>query len=415
MKFLLQTFGSHGDVNPFLGLALTLQKRGHGVTLATNPYFESFIRDAGVPFTPIGEKDDFVRTLSHPDLWHPRRGLRFVMREGVVPLLRPSYEMATAFTREPDTAILGSVLAVGTRIAYEKWKFPYITIHLQPQAIMSLDSPPVYPQANLSRLPRWALQLMYGMGDWMVDRFLNPEFSALRRELGLPPQSQIFREWIHSPLLTLGLWPEWYAAPARDWPKSVRLSGFPFYDGVSEKPTEDRLGAFLKEGDPPVVFTPGSAMRQGNAFFRESVAACRELGCRGLLLTKFREQIPASLPPGIEHFEYVPFERVLPSAAAFVHHGGIGTTAQALRAGVPQLVMPLAHDQPDNAARVKKLGSGLVISPRQYQARRVASLLRSLIGDPHVKQQAVGWASRCREEEGLRQACERIEAVTRKG
>ena len=123
---------------------------------------------------------------------------------------------------------------------------------------------------------------------------------------------------------------------------------------------------------PNCSMTPGSAMRHAQEFFAESVAACQRLGRRGLLLTRFAEQVPTDLPETIRHLEYVPFSRVLPRAAALVHHGGIGTTAQALAAGIPQLVMPLAHDQPDNAARLERLGVGRTIAPRRYRAARAA-------------------------------------------
>src|SRR5262249_32355180 len=151
------------------------------------------------------------------------------------------------------------------------------------------------------------------------------------------------------------LFPEWFGPPQPDWPPNVTMTSFPLFDerGLAELPTD--VETFLAAGTPPIVFTPGSAMKQGRAFFTTAVEACVRLGRRGVLLTRFGEQVPPSWPEGIRHFEYVPFSQVFPRAAAVVHHGGIGTTSQCLAAGVPQLIMHMAHDQPDNAARILKL------------------------------------------------------------
>src|SRR5262249_53944037 len=159
------------------------------------------------------------------------------------------------------------------------------------------------------------------------------------------PVRGIMSQWWHSPQRVLGLFPPWYGEPQPDWPPQVRLVGFPLYDerGVEELP--GGLADFLATGSPPLVFMPGSANAQAQDFFRAPVEACQRLGRRGLLLPRFPEQLPAPLPPTIRHFNFIPFSQVLPQAAALVHHGGIGTSAQALAAGVPQVVMPLAHDQ----------------------------------------------------------------------
>src|SRR5262249_16894786 len=143
-------------------------------------------------------------------------------------------------------------------------------------------------------------------------------------------------------------------------------------------------------GPPPVVFTAGSAMRQGHAFFAAAAEACRLMGRRGLLVTRYPEQLPSPLPEGVGHCRYMPFSQLLARSAALVHHGGIGTTAQAFAAGVPQLVMPMSHDQPDNAARVVRLGVGRSLPPRRFKAPAVARLLGELLSSPEV-------AARCRE------------------
>jgi UDP:flavonoid glycosyltransferase YjiC (YdhE family) len=154
-------------------------------------------------------------------------------------------------------------------------------------------------------------------------------------------------------------------------------------------------------------------MRHGEAFFREAAAACAALGRRALLVTPYREQLPKPLPPGTEQVDYAPFGTLFRSAAAVVHHGGIGTTAQALKAGVPQLVMPMAHDQPDNAARLERLGVGAWIAPRRFSAGRVAGALERLLGSEAVRTRCTEIARRFDGTGGLDAACEALEACAR--
>ncbi len=409
--FLLITFGSSGDVNPFVGLGAALRTRGHTVTLATNPYFEKLIRQAGLDFVPMGTVQDFTATLDHPDLWHPRRGLPLVIRQGMIPLLRPSYELIRTRYQPGKTVVIASLLALGARIAQEKLGVPLVTVHLQPTAFPSLYQTPVYPQVDMSSWPRPLKRLIYWAGDWTVDRLLNPEFNRFRQELGLKPVRRIFAGWIHSPLLTLGLWPEWFSPPQPDWPKQARLSGFPLYDAAGVEPLPLELESFLQAGSAPVIFTPGSAMRQGKKFFEESLKACAQLGCRGLFLTKFPEQIPSPLPQTVRQFGYIPFSQVLPRAAAFVHHGGIGTTSQALAAGVPQLVMPLSHDQPDHAARVLRLGAGLVLKAQDYHVAAAVKQLRKLLENSIYKDTCTMLRKRLEGVNSLQKTCQLIESA----
>jgi UDP:flavonoid glycosyltransferase YjiC (YdhE family) len=199
-----------------------------------------------------------------------------------------------------------------------------------------------------------------------------------RSNLGLPPIRRFFRWWL-SPDLVIGLFPSWYAAPPADWPPQLQLAGFGRYDGTTaELPAE--VLAFCTAGPPPVAFTLGTGMRHAAEFFRTAVASCQSLGARGLLLSKYADVIPTRLPDGVRHCPFAPFRRLLPLCAAVVHHGGVGTTAAALEAGCPQLVLPLAWDQPDNAARVETLGVGLTLGRRRRGPGHVARALSRLTG-----------------------------------
>jgi UDP:flavonoid glycosyltransferase YjiC (YdhE family) len=413
VKVLLIPLGSHGDVHPFVGLGLTLRSRGHDVILITLGYFEKLVRSAGLDFVPLPMAEDFEEGLKDPDLWNPRRGFELVVRKSVVPYLRPVYELIAERYVPGETVVVPGTLAFGTRVAQDKLGVPTASAHLQPGVIRSEYQAPVLPGLFMPDwLPRFAKRWQYRLANALVvERILTRDLNAFRAEVGLPPVHDLMGGWWHSPQRVLGLFPDWYAPPQPDWPPQVRLTGFPLYDERELHDLPADLGEFLDAGEPPVVFTPGSAMRQGQAFFVAAVEACRLLGRRGLLLTRFPDQLPARLPEGVRHFSYVPFSRVLPRAAALVHHGGIGTTSQGLAAGVPQLVMPMAHDQPDNAARLQRLGVARALPPARFRAPAVAQALEGLLTSTDVAARCADYAGRIGASRPLDEAARLVEEL----
>ena len=244
----------------------------------------------------------------------------------------------------------------------------------------------------------------------LIDRTLCPPLNAFRQELGLAPVKRLMNGWWNSPQRVMGLWPEWFAPPQRDWPAQVMLTGFPLYDerGVAEMPPA--LEAFLAAGSAPIAFTPGSAMRHGHAFFQAAIEACERLGRRGLLLTRFGEQLPATLPTSVMHVTFAPFSLLLPRCAALVHHGGIGTMAQGFAAGIPQLVMPMSHDQPDNLLRLQRLGVGDGLAPEAFKGDAVAAKLSALLDNEGVIKRCGELSNRLKAAQPLETACAIMEA-----
>jgi len=398
-----------------IGIGAALRARGNAVALAANGHFAPAVRAAGLEFIEHGTEDEYRRVMDDPALWHRTNGFKTVFQQAILPVMPRTYEIVRAHAGSGRVAVVAAGVALGARVAQERLGVPMATVQLQPAPLRSVHENAVLPGLFMPRgMPRAIKRFLYWVGDVaVVDRVIAPGLNAFRAQVGLAaPVRRVLWEWWHSPRLAIGLFPAWYAPVQPDWPAQLTLTGFPLWDEAQTLGADEAVEEFLAEpGGPPIVFTPGSAMRHGERFFAESAQACRLLGRRGMLLTRFAEQIPRDLPSGVRHFAYVPFSRVLPRSAALVHHGGIGTAAQGLAAGVPHLVMPLSHDQPDNAARLRRLGVGDAVRPGRYRAARVAAKLRALLGSAEVAAACRDVAGRVAAGHGMEQTCALVEGL----
>ncbi len=385
MHVLILTAGSAGDVHPFVALGRTLRARGHEVTLIANEMFGELVRRSDLEFVELGTEEQFRRVIANPDLWHPRKGLDVVLGDEAMLALPQSVDLLRAH-RKSGTVLVASTLGFGARIVNEVDGTPLASVHLAPSVFRTMHRMPLFAGLpSLTRAPRWLKRLFWGVADRVTDKLLAPEINRLRGEAGLAPVSRIMMQWAHSPELVVGLFPDWFGPAQPDWPPQTRLTGFPLFDESDSRPADSELEAWLDAGDAPIVFTAGSANVVAHRFFRESVAACERMGRRGLLVTTNRDSVPAALPRTIYWSHYVPFSRVLPRAAAFVSHGGIGSVAQGIAAGLPQLVAAMGFDQFDNASRLIDLGVGALLPARRYTAKRAAIALGALIDDRSVR------------------------------
>lgn len=409
---LILAMGSSGDVHPMIALAKQLRARGHEVTFAVNPHFFPLLEKLAIPTAPIGTEEEYRRATAAPELWQPTKAFPFILKKLILPLMEPVYRLVAELR---PTVVIGTPLSLGARAAHEALGVPYATVVLAPSPILCVDHAPRLPPLSPNQ-PRWLNRFWIWLINRYLDRLVGPEVNAFRRDVGLGAVKQIVTRYWHSPQLVLGLFPACFLGHPipQDWPATTRLTGFPLYDEADVMPEDPAVEAFLQAGPPPVVFTPGSAMRQGYDFFLASATAIHQLKARAIFLTRHREQLPAHLPAGIAYFPFVPLSRLLPRCAALVSHGGIGTVAQGLASGIPQLVMPMAHDQPDNAARLVALEAGLALPRRRYQASAVARALRDLAMEPRYRAGAQALAACVRESSAgaIERACEEVEGLS---
>ncbi len=398
-RVLLLPIGSSGDVNPFLWIGRILHARGHAVTVVANPVFADSIRTLGLRFVAFGDEAEFHELLAHPDVWHPTKGPPLVLRYAGDVTGR-YFELIAREAGDDRPLMLAPAPAFGARLAREKFGLPLVSVHLQPCMFLTVGDTPLLGQRLgwIRRLPAWAKRVVFAIIRARIGSEIAPGVRRASRAASVPPPGNPFRDWWQSPDGGVCLWPEWFGPAQPEWGPQVRSAGFPLYDPADQTALAPDLEAFLAAGPPPILFTPGSAMAQGGGFFETARAACVAAGRRAIFATKFPEQLPPDLPPEIFHVSYAPFGTLLPRCAAIVHHGGVGTTSQALAAGIPQLIRPFSHDQPDNAARVRRLGAGEWIWPAKFTEKNLRRVLDALLGDKELQARCTAWAARLRAE-----------------
>jgi UDP:flavonoid glycosyltransferase YjiC (YdhE family) len=414
MRVALCTWGSLGDLYPYLGIALRLQSQGHQPILATCPFYRPVVESAGIEFHGVPPDVNPGNAELMRRFMDPLRGSEAVV-EYVAPAVRATYEALLPAARTADL-IVSHPMTFAAPMAAELIGTPWISTVLAPASFFSIhDFPVPAPMPALARVLRlgapagWVLRKIARTASFT---WMGP-VRALRADLGLPDRGEPLFEGQFSPHGTLALFSRVLADPQRDWPPRTRITGFIF--GTEDAGLPEPLASFLDAGDPPIVFTLGSsAVGAAGAFYDDAVQAAAALGRRAVLLTgRYRRNLSASasaLPASVLAVDYAPHGRLFPRAAAIVHHGGVGTLGEALRAGRPMLVMPFAHDQPDNAARVERLGVARVLRRSESSAEVLAAELEALLDDEDYARRGTEVGQIVGGEDGLGAACAVIRA-----
>lgn len=413
-RVVLTTFGSLGDLHPFLATAKALRQRGCSVVLATSASYREAVETAGIEFAAVSpDIDDFDRNPERiAYLMDERKGPERLTREVVMPHLREAYEQLLPVAADAAVLITHS-LTLSARLVAEQRRLPWISTALQPMVFFSRHDPSVLaPAPWLSRLdflgPGFR-GLLNGLMRRMTREWAAP-WHQLRSELGLPDvKTHPLFEGQFSPFGTLALFSSLMARPQPDWPANTVVTGFPFHDSTDLSAVTE-LRAFLDAGPPPLVFTRGSAaVYDAEDFFEVSLEAAKRLGQRALFTVgrDERNQL-GSLPDGMLAVGYAPFSLVFPAAAVIVHQCGIGTCGQALAAGKPMLLVPHAFDQPDNAARLQSLGVGRLLDRRRYTVPNVTAALGELLRDEGYRSRAGQARQVVSAEDGAGRAAEAI-------
>jgi len=425
-RIVLNTFGSLGDLHPYLAIALELQRRGHQPVVATHGLYRTRVEAMALEFAAVrphgedwGEPAGVIR-----EAMDAKRGSEVVLRKLVLPYLRESRDDLLIAARGADL-LLDHVLSFTAPLVAETLKVPRVSTTLQPLAMFSRYDPPVNPAVPWLTPLRSLGPAAWGVLWWLAR--VNTwswfrELTVIRREMGLPATNRHPMFDAASPDLHLVLFSREIAEPQPDWPAAAVQTGFPVHDrGEAGERLPLALDVFLRQGTPPIVFTLGSsAIYAADNFYVAAAEAARALGRRAVLMTGDDALNPVPGVPPVAHapvgtpvvtVPYAPHSEVMPRACANVHQGGVGTTAQAMLAGRPMLVVPFSHDQPDNADRLRRRGVARVLERSRVSAGAFTRELGALLADEPLAARAQAMAARMRQEPGAAGAADAIEAL----
>jgi len=422
LRIVLSNIGTFGDINPLIAIALELKRRGHVPVMAVPAVFGPKIVPLGLEFHAVRPDIDPENTLMAEMVYDVRKGTERGLRDFLFPALRETYDdLLDAATRpeRADLLLLGELNYAGPLVA-EVTGIPWASYVLAPLSFFSAFDPPVLPM--YPRLAR-ADRTVPGLGRAIrrlariVTRKWPQPIYDLRSELGLPKGKNPLFDAKHSPYLVLALFSRVLGKEQKDWPENTKITGFCYYDSdAGNGALPQHLEDFLAAGPPPVVFTLGSAaVLAAGRFYEFSAKAAIKLGARAVLLigTDPRNRPRRALPESICVAEYAPYSKLFPRASLVVHQGGVGTTAQCLRAGIPMMIMPYSHDQPDNGRRVRRLKVARVIQRAHYTPMRVARKLKAMLAEPRYALRALLVSHRLQHEDGVRTACDALEELYR--
>jgi rhamnosyltransferase subunit B len=376
--FIVYALGTSGDIDPMVALATELVQRGYKVSFLSNDYFAPIISAAGCDFVSVGSVEQYHQGNSASAWERDNRTDNFEYYHA--PAFEPAFRFIQQCAEEKQVVLLVLGGENGAAVAAEKFNLPFIGFILSPNLIFSAHKPPapmrwVMPKFLPAFVVRFLLRRYQKIK--LKQFFKEPhlaDYLAVRKQLDCWPQFQIKSKAI----LQIGFFPQWYGMPAKDWPRNIHLVGFPLQNrpGIQSRYEFDRL---VEKMGAPVIFTTGTGVKDVQALFSEGRKMCEALQLPGVFVGG---SDGASFLQGSSwcmHFDYLDFEYAFAKAQAVIHHGGIGTTAQAIKAGIPQLIRPLKYDQPDNADRIYRLGLGTYVMPEKFTAESVMPILRNML------------------------------------
>lgn len=405
MRFLLSSFGSAGDVRPLLSVGNALYKAGHETVCVLDP---SWCRVAEVEYglsaIPYGKPWDPGSLANHPEWLDSKTGSLRMLTDLVIPrtpeLVRAARRVAADL--RPD-AIIGHHISFGLPWVADELDVPWIMCAAAPSSWPSIEDPNLYPNMpDRDRYPKWTIKLGTSAATKMINRTIDPAVNAVRRDLGLKPQKQTMLRRQFSDTLNLGLWSEHFRSQAADDPRRSKIVGFPERPpsgGLDQPSLLELIERSKEQGERLAVWSLGTtAVHSGSTHRDRFIEVSRAAGFTPLVLTAdnaLADQLTRG--EGVIAAAYARHDALFPLVDLVVHHAGIGTSAAVLKAGIPSVVIPFTHDQPDNARRLRRLGLAAVIRPRSRDSDRFSSALGAAISaadSPDIRSNAKQFAKR---------------------
>jgi len=411
MKITILTYGSRGDVQPFIPLSLGLMARGHSVKLVAPVRFQTLVEQYGIPFVPVaGDPAELSRHLndSGNNVIKTVRGLLSHAVEIGADVLRQTEDAC----KDAELIIHTFMHAVGAHTLAREKNIPDIHIQLFPMFTPTGDYPNVsLPNLKIRSINRWTHKLSHHIAFW-TSQF---GYEQVRRRLRLPRRklySPFGRNSHRPPTPILCAWSPSVIPPSSDWSRNVHVTGYLFGEFDDGYQPSAQLKDFLDAGDLPICISFGSMLNRDEGKIHSIVRkSLKKTNNRGIILSGWSDIKDASSNE-ILYLDAVPHQWLLPRCKMIIHHGGAGTTSAGLRAGIPNIVIPYTADQPFWGNRVHALGAG----PKPIAVKRlsVENLSQSIVESEKdvIRRQAGSVGQELRREEGIATSIKLIEKYT---
>lgn len=409
MHIIIGAIGTSGDTLPLIELGRHLMSAGHEVDFIGLDYFAGRVRWAGLRFHPAGSPELFEDMASDPSVWDWHVGFRSLWK--VLGAAMADTFAAVDRLRRDDSVLVGSSGAVGIRLAQEKFNLRAMTVHMSPFYFFSREENCL---GGLGTWPHWLPLVVRSAVLNVIDRaYIDgacvKDVNALRRSIGLSEERRIFTHWINSPDCVACAVPTWFAGSQPDWPSNSVSVAFPVAQTAELWMPSAELATFLANGGAPIVVSACTGAGAASTFFQRAIEAARIANQRVILVSRFQNQIPQPLPPFAFLIDYAPFDQLFAHASAIIHNGGIGTMALAMRAALPQIIVPFAYDQFFNGMRLAKLGGGVVVR-RQRTSTELADAIRNVFNSPTLDAACVELQAQARAtSDGLQKMVQLVE------
>lgn len=413
MHITLLAYGSRGDVQPYVALGVGFQRAGHAVRLAAPALFESFVTDYGIEFAPLaGDPAQLVRqAVERAGPGATLLGLARVILEHTIPIAAQVMCGCLDACQDTDAVIHSLLLTTAGYEIARRLGVPdfsaLIFATFAPTGAFPNQGMPALPLGPVyNQLTHKFFTALYWHGGRLGYHRVRRKHPDLPRLTAWPFDARNQRV---TPIL-YGFSPHVIPKPP-DWGANVHVTGYWSLDAAPGWLPSPELLEFLAAGPPPVFVGFGSNISRDMGRLAEiALAALAQTGQRGLLLSGWGGLAPADLPPNVFQIESAPFAWLFPRMKAVVHHGGVGTTADALRAGVPSIIVPFTADQPYWGRRVYQLGVGPApIVHKKLTVERLAAAIQAAVTDEALRQRAAGLGARLRAEDGVARAVEIVE------
>jgi rhamnosyltransferase subunit B len=390
MDIVFSVFGTYGDLIPSIAVAKQLQNSGKKVLFLSNSYYSDLVKSEGIEFESVGTVEEYQQGMHASGFGQTEKGNKILLKKTVVPSIKRQFEIVKSLSKKSSNLKVVTPGATnGAFMAAENLGLDIVKILFSP----------LYTSQYLAKPKLFSLNSRYG--------FEMRTLNNARNDVGLKKLT-CFTQTLEVERCAIGLYPDWFVGSSGLLHPAVQPTSFTLFQpkAITE---QEKFDAFVQAFGPPIIFTAGTVVEPPKDFFNESQLICEKLGRPGVFIGVNTNS--HTLPEYICSVNKLDMHKALPQSRLIVHHGGIGTMTQAMKAGIPQIIVPRVNDQFYNASRATAFGSAGIIVHKYYKADHVINVIRNLLYTEKLQSMRKELAAEMQTQQGCTQAANIIASL----